>query len=105
MEAIHVAATPAELYSAVLVDTPLGRIIYFYLKIKKNPKNNNLNVSLIQIEIDLKWLINWLLLLSTKLYTVIEITSNIYCFESFEIIVERCQFEMTKHNNIITLKC
>jgi vacuolar-type H+-ATPase subunit C/Vma6 len=25
MEAIHVAATPAELYSAVLVDTPLGR--------------------------------------------------------------------------------
>lgn len=24
MEAIHVAATPAELYSAVLVDTPLG---------------------------------------------------------------------------------
>ena len=25
MEAIHVASTPAELYSAVLVDTPLGR--------------------------------------------------------------------------------
>lgn len=25
MEAIHVAATPAELYSAVLVDTPLGK--------------------------------------------------------------------------------
>ena len=24
MEAIHVAATPAELYNAVLVDTPLG---------------------------------------------------------------------------------
>ena len=24
MEAIHVASTPAELYSAVLVDTPLG---------------------------------------------------------------------------------
>lgn len=27
MEAIHVAATPAELYSAVLVDTPLGKFI------------------------------------------------------------------------------
>lgn len=26
MEAIHVAATPAELYNAVLVDTPLGEI-------------------------------------------------------------------------------
>lgn len=25
MEAIHVAATPAELYNAVLVDTPLGK--------------------------------------------------------------------------------
>jgi vacuolar-type H+-ATPase subunit C/Vma6 len=25
MEAIHVAATPAELYNAVLVDTPLGQ--------------------------------------------------------------------------------
>ncbi len=25
MEAIHIAATPAELYNAVLVDTPLGR--------------------------------------------------------------------------------
>lgn len=24
MEAIHIASTPAELYSAVLVDTPLG---------------------------------------------------------------------------------
>ena len=24
MEAIHIAATPAELYNAVLVDTPLG---------------------------------------------------------------------------------
>lgn len=35
MEAIHVAATPAELYNAVLVDTPLGRcfqtISYFSL--------------------------------------------------------------------------
>ena len=26
MEAIHVAATPAELYNAVLVDTPLGML-------------------------------------------------------------------------------
>ena len=26
MEAIHVAATPAELYNAVLVDTPLGTL-------------------------------------------------------------------------------
>jgi vacuolar-type H+-ATPase subunit C/Vma6 len=26
MEAIHVAATPAELYNAVLVDTPLGKL-------------------------------------------------------------------------------
>lgn len=25
MEAIHIASTPAELYNAVLVDTPLGR--------------------------------------------------------------------------------
>ena len=25
MEAIHIAATPAELYNAVLVDTPLGK--------------------------------------------------------------------------------
>ena len=27
MEAIHIAATPAELYNAVLVDTPLGTTI------------------------------------------------------------------------------
>ena len=26
MEAIHVASTPAELYNAVLVDTPLGNL-------------------------------------------------------------------------------
>ena len=26
MEAIHIASTPAELYNAVLVDTPLGSI-------------------------------------------------------------------------------
>jgi len=32
MEAIHVAATPAELYNAVLVDTPLG-MIYLSLSI------------------------------------------------------------------------
>ncbi len=36
MEAIHVAATPAELYNAVLVDTPLGKdpiimIKYMYI--------------------------------------------------------------------------
>ena len=33
MEAIHVASTPAELYNAVLVDTPLGieYIIYYQL--------------------------------------------------------------------------
>ena len=28
MEAIHIAATPAELYNAVLVDTPLGKVIH-----------------------------------------------------------------------------
>ena len=33
MEAIHVAATPAELYNAVLVDTPLGRLDHFDLYI------------------------------------------------------------------------
>lgn len=27
MEAIHIASTPAELYNAVLVDTPLGIVI------------------------------------------------------------------------------
>jgi len=26
MEAIHIASTPAELYNAVLVDTPLGKL-------------------------------------------------------------------------------
>ena len=31
MEAIHIASTPAELYNAVLVDTPLGKAEYFYL--------------------------------------------------------------------------
>ena len=31
MEAIHVAATPAELYNAVLVDTPLGTYLYILL--------------------------------------------------------------------------
>lgn len=31
MEAIHIASTPAELYNAVLVDTPLGKNI-FYVK-------------------------------------------------------------------------
>ena len=30
MEAIHVAATPAELYNAVLVDTPLGKFILIF---------------------------------------------------------------------------
>ncbi len=29
MEAIHVANTPAELYNAVLVDTPLGKLDHF----------------------------------------------------------------------------
>lgn len=28
MEAIHIASTPAELYNAVLVDTPLGKFIF-----------------------------------------------------------------------------
>ena len=28
MEAIHIASTPAELYNAVLVDTPLGNLIF-----------------------------------------------------------------------------
>ena len=37
MEAIHVAATPAELYNAVLVDTPLGKfILIFFFKPDKN---------------------------------------------------------------------
>lgn len=34
MEAIHVAATPAELYNAVLVDTPLGEPQCFELCVK-----------------------------------------------------------------------
>ena len=44
MEAIHIASTPAELYNAVLVDTPLGRYhmytiwIPFYVKKKKKKK-------------------------------------------------------------------
>ena len=29
MEAIHIASTPAELYNAVLVDTPLGRYFHY----------------------------------------------------------------------------
>ena len=29
MEAIHIASTPAELYNAVLVDTPLGECLIF----------------------------------------------------------------------------
>ena len=34
MEAIHVAATPAELYNAVLVDTPLGKFnLEFLMKL------------------------------------------------------------------------
>lgn len=46
MEAIHIASTPAELYNAVLVDTPLGRYhmytiwIPFYVKKKKNPSGS-----------------------------------------------------------------
>jgi hypothetical protein len=28
MEAIHIASTPAELYNAVLVDTPIGKWIW-----------------------------------------------------------------------------
>lgn len=37
MEAIHVAATPAELYNAVLVDTPLGRYTFKnWLRLKLN---------------------------------------------------------------------
>ena len=31
MEAIHIANTPAELYNAVLVDTPLGRFLIFFI--------------------------------------------------------------------------
>ena len=34
MEAIHIASTPAELYNAVLVDTPLGKSAL--LKVIKN---------------------------------------------------------------------
>ena len=30
MEAIHIASTPAELYNAVLVDTPIGRLKDLY---------------------------------------------------------------------------
>ena len=39
MEAIHVASTPAELYNAVLVDTPLGNLQldicthFFYVRV------------------------------------------------------------------------
>ena len=36
MEAIHVAATPAELYNAVLVDTPLGKFILIFFQPDKN---------------------------------------------------------------------
>jgi V-type H+-transporting ATPase subunit d len=32
MEAIHIASTPAELYNAVLVDTPLGKYLLCYHK-------------------------------------------------------------------------
>lgn len=45
MEAIHVAATPAELYNAVLVDTPLGEIIFFFHFLNSkfcDRKNSNL---------------------------------------------------------------
>ena len=35
MEAIHIASTPAELYNAVLVDTPLG-ITLFDLYLHQN---------------------------------------------------------------------
>lgn len=31
MEAIHIASTPAELYNAVLVDTPLGKILRLFI--------------------------------------------------------------------------
>ncbi|VEL23124.1 unnamed protein product [Protopolystoma xenopodis] len=31
METLHIASTPAELYNAVLVDTPLGNISYIYV--------------------------------------------------------------------------
>ena len=47
MEAIHVAATPAELYNAVLVDTPLGMYDHIVRKI------NDLYTSIIFIH--LKW--------------------------------------------------
>ena len=42
MEAIHVAATPAELYNAVLVDTPLGKFILIFFQPDKNDDNDNL---------------------------------------------------------------
>ena len=35
MEAIHVAATPAELYNAVLVDTPLGKFILIFFSTRQ----------------------------------------------------------------------
>lgn len=43
MEAIHVAATPAELYNAVLVDTPLGKLFITYFK--KRQKMNTTTFS------------------------------------------------------------
>jgi len=45
MEAIHVAATPAELYNAVLVDTPLGMYDHIVRKI------NDLYTSIIFIHL------------------------------------------------------
>lgn len=34
MEAIHIVSTPAELYNAVLVDTPLGKRNFWFLAVK-----------------------------------------------------------------------
>jgi V-type H+-transporting ATPase subunit d len=31
MEAIHIASTPADLYSAILVDTPLGKLTTWHM--------------------------------------------------------------------------
>jgi hypothetical protein len=47
MEAIHVAATPAELYNAVLVDTPLGKLFINTTLLQNGRLNQNIaNTSL-----------------------------------------------------------
>jgi vacuolar-type H+-ATPase subunit C/Vma6 len=50
MEAINIASTPAELYNAVLVDTPLGQYTYRYFivmtELRPTPSLHSFNGSL-----------------------------------------------------------